>query len=224
VTDDIVASAPPHLPLRGSHAEERRDEASDFAAIWNGILHEFRNHLTVLLASATEMRAALPPTLAVDVAAAVTEAERNVQSLSALLTQLDAAMSAGETLISDLDEMLERALRIAAPSFGRGISISVTKGRKAGVKNRGAALECLLSALLADVARVAEAKPGETRRPELSVDVDVGRSMLTVEIASNGSRPSPGSWRLALASQLASRLDATIGPHPEVAGYVVQFR
>jgi len=194
-----------------------------FLPVWNGVLHEFRNHLTVLLASATELREAIPPVLALDLAGAVTDAERNVQSLSALLAQLDAAVNSGEMVICDLDEVIERALRIAGPSLGRGVSVAVNMGRKTGVRNRGAALECLLAALLVDLARAAEPSPGEARRPQLSLHVDVGRSVLALEIESNGARPSLDSWRFALASELGTRLDATIGPHPEVAGYLVQL-
>lgn len=195
-----------------------------FVTIWNGALHEFRNNLTVLLAAATELRASVPPTVAMELAAAVSESERNVQSLNALLVQLDAAVSWGDALVSDLDEMIDRAVRIAGPFLGRWTSVSITRSRKTGVKNRGAALECLLSALIVDLVRAAEAKPGETRRPQIDVRVDVTRATLIVEIESNGGRPPPGTWRFALANELAAKLDSTVGPHPEVAGYVVQFR
>jgi hypothetical protein len=223
--DDIVASAPQQVSLPGNIPDERGDQMSRFARVWNGALHEFRNHLTVLLASAAELRATVPPALAVDLAAAVTEAERNVQSLTALLAQVDAAVNSGDALISDIGDVIDRALRIAGPSLGRAVSISVSKGRKAGINNRGTALECLLTALIVDLARSAEIRPGgETRRPQMSVRVDVERSSLIVEIQSNGGRPPSSSWRLALAVELAARLDATLAPLPDVAGYLIQFR
>lgn len=188
-------------------------------------MHEFRNHLTVLLATATEMRTAISPAMAMDIAEAVTETERNVQNLNSLIAQIDAIVKTGEPLISDLDEVVDRALRIAAPALGRRITVSVSKGRKAGVRNRGAALESLLSALVVDLARAAEGRPTDgSRRPHIQIHVDVGRSAVVIEIESNGARPAPGSWRGALATELAAKLDATIAAHPDVAGFVIQFR
>jgi len=220
-----MISSNPLASARMNSVDDRGDELARFVAVWNGALHEFRNQLTVLLATATELRAALPAPMPVEVSDAVAETERNVQSLSSLIAQLDAAVKSGEPLISDLDEVIERALRIAAPTLGRRVSVAVSKGRKTGVKNRGVALECLLSTLLVDLARAAEVKTGErARKAELQVHVEVGRGSLFIEIESNGGRPPPGSWRLLLASELGSKIDATVTASTEVAGYVIQFR
>jgi hypothetical protein len=201
------------------------DELAVFEPIWSGALHEFRNHLTVLLAAANELRASLPAAIALDVADAVAETERNVQNLSSLVAQIDAVVKSGEPLISDLDEMIERALRIAAPALGRRVSVSVSKGRKAGARNRGATLECLLASLIVDLARAADTRTADaSRRPRLQINVEVGRGALIVEIESNGGRPPAGSWRFLLATELAAKLDASVAPHPDLPGYVVQFR
>jgi hypothetical protein len=218
-------SRAPSLSLHANPLDRHGDQVPGFVPVWNGILHEFRNHLTVLLAAATELRASVPPSLAIDVADAVAETERNVQSLSSLVAQLDASVKTGEPLISDLDEMIDRALRIAAPALARRVSVSVRRGRKAGVRNRGAALECMLSALIVDLARAIDTRPSEgVRRSQIQIHVELGRGGLLIEIESSGGRPAPGSWRFLLATDLAAKLDATISAHPEVAGYVLQFR
>jgi len=225
VADETMFSPGRLVPLRADSVDESADELARFVPVWNGALHEFRNHLTVLLAATTELRASLPPSAALEVAETVLEADRNVQNLSSLIAQLDAAIKSGEPLISDLDEIIERALRIAAPALGRHVSVSVNKGRKTGIRNRGSALESMLSALIVDLARAGETKAGDRpRRLQLQIHVEVGRGSLLIEIESSGPRPSPGSWRLLLANELAAKLDAVVTSHSETTGYVVQFR
>src|SRR5262252_6956748 len=90
-------------PVRINSVEEHADELTRFVAVWNGALHEFRNHLTVLLATATELRSVLPAPMPVEVSDALAESERNVQSLSSLIAELDAAVKTGEPVIGDLD-------------------------------------------------------------------------------------------------------------------------
>jgi len=224
VSDDTMIAPKPLGPTRINSVDERGDELTRFIAVWNGALHEFRNHLTVLLATTTELRSVLPAPMPVEVSDALAEAERNVQSLSSLIAELDAAIKTGEPLIGDLDDVIERALRLAAPTLGRRVSVAVSKGRKTGVKNRGVTLECLLATLLVDLARAAEVKSGErARTAELAVHVDVGRGSLLIEIESNGGRPPPGSWRLLLASELGSRIDAEVTASKESVGYTIQF-
>jgi hypothetical protein len=236
------------IPIRPDPPAGHADQGEDLMQIvpvWNGILHEFRNHLTVLMAAATELRAEMPPTMALQVAEAVTETERNVQSLNSLIALVDASVRTVEPVISDLDETIDRALRLAAPSVGRRVSLTAMSrtGRKGGVKNRGTALECLLAALIVDLARGAEGRVGEgrvgegrvgegqtgkagqpPRCPSIQVQAEIGRGLLTIEIESNGARPVPGSWRFLLAKNLATKVDATIVPDPDVPGYLVQFR
>jgi hypothetical protein len=225
VSDDVMITTNQIASGRSVSVDDHGEELTRLLAVWNGALHEFRNHLTVLLATATEVRSVIPPSLALEVADAVAETDRNVQSMSSLIVQLDAALKSGEHFISDLDEVIERALRLAAPLLGRRVSVSVSKGRKSGVKNRGMALEALLSTLLVDLARAVEVKAGDrTRGVEIEVHVEVGRGSLVIELESSGGRPQPGSWRLQLATALAAKIDATVTANAEAAGYVVQFR
>jgi Pentapeptide repeats (8 copies) len=234
---------------RTSPSESPADHAFDahrFVPVWNGILHEFRNHLTVLVAATSELGAEIPPALALRVGDAVCETERNVQGLTSLLALVDASVQTFEPLICSLGEVVDRAVRLAAPAAGRRLSITTHVPRAVGVRNRGTVLECLMATLIvdlaradlaradlaranlarADLARASAAAEGvePARSPRVRVDAELGRRGLAIEIASDGARPDAGSWRFLLAMDLAAKLDATLLSQPEVAAYVIQFR
>jgi hypothetical protein len=241
----MISSHSPRSFLHDSPAERPDLDADErrFVPVWNGILQEFRNHLTVLMAVTSELRAEIPPALALQVGDAVFETERNVQSLTALLALADASVRTVEPLISELGEVVDRAIRLAAPAAGRRVSIVANVPRRAGVKNRGSALECLLAALLVDLARGSgrpvqrvqlDGKDHEiAHAPRIRIDAEVSRVGLAIYVESDGPRPAPGSWRSLLATDLAAKLDATLtastepansASGAEVAAFVVQFR
>jgi hypothetical protein len=202
--------------------------------VWNGILHEFRNHLTVLTAVTSELRAEIPPALALRVGDALCETERTVQGLTSLLALVDASVRAVEPLICELGGVVDRAIRLAMPAAGRRVSITAAVPRQAGVRNCGAALECLLAAVLVDLARAhvqhlqLDGQNHEiARSPRIRIDAEVGRRGLAIYVESDGARPAPGSWRALLAAELAGKLGATLvrpSDGAEGAVYVVQFR
>jgi hypothetical protein len=215
-------------PLSDRGLDQRR-----FAPVWNGMLQEFRNHLSGLMAAATELRSELPPAVALHAGAAVGEAEHNVQSLRSLLALIDASLHTVDPTISDLHDVVDRAISIAGPGLGQRISVSTQVGRKTGIKNCGSTLECLLAALLVDLARASGRPSGSVPRAEndtapratrLRLWADAGRGSLEIELDSDGPRPAPGSWRFLLACDLALKLGATITSPPDVAAYVVHFR
>jgi hypothetical protein len=208
--------------------------------VWNGILHEFRNHLTGLMAATSDLRAEMSPALALQMGDAVCEAERNVQGLTSLLAFVDASVRTVEPLISSLGDIADRAIRLAAPAAGGRVSITTDVPRDVGVRNRGSALECLVAALIVDLARadlaradlaradLARAGDGKAAEPgsapRIRVEAEVGRRGLAIEIASDGARPAASSWRFLLALELAEKLDATLVSQPDVAAYVIQIR
>jgi hypothetical protein len=199
---------------RYDSGKERDPDLIRLVPVWNGVLHEFRNHLTVLLAAATEVRAAMSPAAIAEISEALGETEWNVQRLNALVAFVDAAIRDGAPLVADLDDVVERALRLAAPTLGRAV-VSVRKERRTGVGNRGSALEALLAALIVDLARVDGLK--------IDVCAQSSRGSVVLEIDSNGRRPAVTSWRFILASDLAARIGATVTTRPEGAGYVVRL-
>jgi hypothetical protein len=204
--------------------------------VWNGFLHEFRNHLTVLMAATSELRAEIPPALAWKVGDAIFETERTVQGLTALVGLVDASLHTVEPVIAPLGDVVDRAVRLAAPAAGRRTAIAAQVPRELGVRNRGSALEGLLAALVVDLAkshagarRNGGAGDGGSDGPHarVRIDADVGRRGLAIEIACEGAHmdaSSSSSWRRALATDLALKLDAALTVHPEDAAYVVQLR
>jgi hypothetical protein len=243
----ITGTAPRRAPGPET-LDEMPGERPRFVDVWNGILHEFRNHLKVLANAATELRAEMPPSLALHVTEAVSETERNVQSLGTLLSLADASLretaprarasrerereeeEGGDDgagfVVTGLDQVLERAIHLAAPAVGRSVSITVVRGPGIGVKNRGNALECLLAAIIIDLARAAEGRNVDAalRAPRIGLRAEAGRGGLAIEIESSGLPPVAGSWRALLANGLAARLDATLTTLSGGAGYVVSLQ
>lgn len=193
------------------------------APIWDGILREFRNHLTVLLAVAGEIRSASSVASTGGLATALAEAEGNVQRLDALVGFVDAALRNGTKVVADLDDVFERALRLAAPALGR-TSVSLHKDRRTGVANQGTALEALLAALLVELAQAGgRDREGTGDRPRaIEIHVEATRGAMFLSIESDGRRPAVG-WRFALACDLGARLGAAVTPLPDTAGYLVRF-
>jgi hypothetical protein len=191
--------------------------------VWDGILHEFRNHLTVLLAAANEIRVATPPSGIRGIADALAETESNVHRLNALVGFVEAAMRDGTAVVADLDDVVARAVRLAAPTVGR-TTVSVHKEHRTGVANRGSAFESLLAGLLIDLAQADPQSSSPEGGPlQIDIHVEATRGALVLSIESTGRRPPLDSWRFVLASGLAARIGATIATLPDGAGYLVRF-
>jgi hypothetical protein len=203
------------------HGTDRRR----FGPVWSGFLHEFRNHITVLMGMTSELREALPPGLAKELDETVSESERNVQALTSLAAIVDASLRPAEPLIAPLGEVVDRAVRLAAPVAGRRTTIATQVPRDTGVRNRGTALEGLLAALIVDLAR-SHAGAGAERGPAPSVRLegDADRRGLTLELSCEGAGLNPSSWRFALATQIADKLDASVTSCSKDAAYIVQLR
>jgi hypothetical protein len=206
-------------------------DARRISPVWSGILHEFRNHLTVLMAATSELREEIPAALALRVGDALSETERNVQGLTSLVALVDASLRTADSLIAPLGDVIEKAVRLAAPATGRRASITTEAPRDVGVRNRGSALECLIATLILDLARAAHAQPKQpnndiesNRLPCVRVVAEAGRRGIFIDVASPGARLDPASWRLVLATELAAKLDATLTTSPEASAYLVQLR
>lgn len=212
----------PTAVARHENRGNRDGEVHQITSAWNGILHEFRNHLTVVLAAATEIRVALPYDAGREVAEALGETEWNVQRLNALVGFVDAVLRDGSQVVADLDDVVERALRLAAPAMGR-TAVSVHKDRRTGVPNRGSSLEALVAALLVDLVRTDRRARGDDRRLQIDIRAEATRTALNLTVESDGHRPPPDSWRLALAYELAGRVGASLEPLDDLAGFRVRF-
>jgi hypothetical protein len=218
-----MTSEPQVAVARHDSGLEADPELVRLVPAWDGILHEFRNHLTVLLAAANEIRVAAPPLGTRAIGDALAETESNVHRLNALVAFVDAAIRDGTTVIADLDDVVARALRLAAPTLGR-TTVSLHKERRTGVANRGSAFESMLAALLVDLAQAdPQTSSSDGGRLQIDIHVEATRGALVLSIESSGQRPAVDSWRLALASDLAARIGATVATLPDGAGYLVRF-
>ncbi|HXU01969.1 MAG TPA: hypothetical protein VN903_13445 [Polyangia bacterium] len=200
-------------------------DLGDLVPICNGILHEFRNHLTLLSAATTEVRAgAASPAAVPDISQALRETESNVQRMTALMAFIDAAVRDGATAAADLDQVIERALRLAAPALGR-VAVSFNKPRSIRVRNRGTALECLIAGLIVELARAGCDTRDPIYRQQIDVfaEVGAGRGDTVLEIDSSGRRPTQGPWRVALACELAARIGASVTTPASGAGFIVRL-
>jgi hypothetical protein len=218
----MMTSEGPSAVARHEMRVDRDGQLHRLVPAWNGILHEFRNHLTVLLAAATEIRVALPYDAGRDVAEALAESEWNVQRLNALVGYVDAALRDGPPVVTEVDDVIERALRLSAPAMGR-TSVSVHKDRRIGVPNRGSAMEAILAALLIDLVRTERRTRSDDRRLQIDIRATSTRTSLMLSIESNGHRPAADSWRFALAVDLAERLGASLEPLTDRVGFLIRL-
>jgi hypothetical protein len=187
------------------------------------MLHEFRNHLMLLLAGTTEIRATIPRTVAVDLAETLDEMDATLQTLTFLATSLTAALEPGEQMISDVGDVIHRALAIAAPSTPSRVRTMVTS-RPAAIRNRGRVVECALASVITDLYRAPEFRNEKTGNAnEIGIQVHPERGALTIEIESSASQRPVPSWRTALAQRLVASADGSLTLHPEKVGFLFRF-
>jgi len=208
-----------------AHANLSKHMGSEFGQglpIWNGVLREFRNHLALLAAATDEVKALTSAPAVPEIARAVVDSERTVQRMLALVAFIDAAVRVGGPSTATLDQVIERALGLAAPALGP-VAVSFNKPRRIDVRNRGAALECLIAALIIELAHVGSQTITSTTRQQIDVFADVGGDATVLEIESGSLRPGPGSWRVALAHDLATRVGASVTAPAASAGFLVRL-
>ncbi len=182
---------------------------------------EFRNQVTRLLAGTLQLREGLPRDTASEFAPALADMEASLDSLASLAKCLDAVTKPGEQIISDLGDVIERALALARPWLHSEMHISVA-GRSGAVRNRSGAVECALSTMLVSLARSPDPEHGHPVR-ELRIEVFSGRGTLAVEVESDGGRPLQ-SWRWELAERLADVVGGTLEPLPDRVGASLRFQ
>jgi hypothetical protein len=207
---------------RANPSKGMASESSDLAPIWNGIVDEFRNHLALLAAATTEVRAVTASSVVPEISQALNRTESSMQRMKALVSFVEAAVRGGATAMVDLDKVIEGALRLAAPALGR-VAVSFDKPHRIDVRNRGTALECLIAGLILELAHAGTASADARTRQQIDVHADLGRGATVLEIDSSGLRPSPASWRVALAHDLASQIGATVTTPAAFAGFVVRL-
>jgi hypothetical protein len=199
----------------------------DFAqSYWQGVLGEFRNHLSIVMARAGELSAVLPSAIAVQSADCLADIDGSTSFMEGMLTWMDAALVPGSVSITDIGEILHRATQMAAAGLHPRVTLWV-ETLPAVVRNRGTAVESALAALIIELARGPDSssllsavrKHQDDDLQESAVPVNVkltvrpGRGDVRIVIATDGSlRPQESSWRLSLARALLASVGGDVGP------------
>jgi hypothetical protein len=207
-------------------------DKGSFEGGWMGMVNEFRNHLTIFLASTNQLSAMLPRAVASDFADHLDDMESSAEFLQTLLTWMDASVGRGSQAICDVGDVLRRAESLAFTGLSSRVSIRL-EPRPAGVRNRGVAIECALAALITELGRVLDPRPagdlGAAPVFEVNVSVHPQRGALSIVLRSGGSQPLEGGWRVSLAKMLLTQVGGTVEPLSQTsdafgAGFEVRFR
>jgi len=211
--------------------------ADPAAAYWSGMLGEFRNHLKIFLAGTTELSASLPGAVAAQVGDRLEDMEASVEFLQTLLVWMDTSISGGAQVISDVLEVFRRTETLVRPALPARVNLRF-QALATGVRNRGAALECALAALVTELARlppVWSSEPFSDRRQSDRSPVDITVSVLpnrgtpTIQVEGNVQLAANNNgWRIALARVLLGQIGGTLEPLQGLesghAGFSVRFR
>jgi hypothetical protein len=125
------------------------DLATEF---WADVLKEFRNHLSIVLARSGELSSALPGASAATAQAAdcLLDIEGSAARMEGMLTWMDAALAPGIQTIAEIGDVIERAVQMSVAALPAHVEVAVSS-RPAAIKNRGAAVESALAALIIEV-------------------------------------------------------------------------
>ena len=231
MTDELSGPILATVPQPANSLRDGGYDAGPLGGCWAGMLNEFRNHLTIFLAGTTELSATLPGNVAVQFADRLDDMEASAEFLQTLLVWMDTSISGGASAISDIGEVFRRTETLARSGLPARVSLRL-EAKPAGVRNRGASLECALAALITELGRMPPqlADPfGPPPRQEIHISVAPQRGALTifVETAGDRSRAAPG-WRVSLARILVAQLGGTLDPIDGAAtgqtGFAVRFR
>lgn len=232
VPDELSRPLSTLVPNPAERAMDGGHDKGSFDGGWMGMVNEFRNHLTIFLAGTNQLSAMLPRAVASEFADHLEDMESSAEFLQTLLTWMDASIGRGSQTICDVGDVLRRAESLAHTGLSSRVSIRL-ESRPAGVRNRGVAIECALAALITELGRVLTPRSlTESETPtvfEVSVSVHPQRGALSIILASGGSQPVEGGWRVSLSKVLLAQVGGTVEPLPHAslgrgAGFEVRFR
>lgn len=232
MTDELSGPISASVPQGANRLVDSGFDARPLDDCWAGMLSEFRNHLTIFLAGTTELSATLPNGLAAQFADRLDDMEASAEFLQTLLVWMDTSISGGAHVISDVSDVFRRTETLATTGLPSRVNV-VFDARPGGVRNRGAAVECALAALITELGRLPPVRSPEAFGSPARVDVRVftvpQRGSLSIHVESNVEKPrSPGGWRVALArvllGQVSGILETTDGIPGSSTGFVVRFR
>jgi len=153
--------------------------------------------------------------------------EASLDGLAGLVSCLGAVNAPGEQVISDLADVIDRALVMARPWLPSDLCI--TLGSRVGaVRNRSRAVEGALAAVVVALASASGCHPaaeGGRAVNELHIGVFASRGAVVVEVETRAALPSrPSSWRWLLAEKLAAVAGGVLEPLSDRVGVGLRFQ
>lgn len=208
--EDLMSFAndPPQRLTDGGH------DMGSFDGGWLGMVNEFRNQLTIFLAGTNDLFAMLPSSVVAQFADTLDDMESSARFLQTLLTWMDASVGRGTQAICDVGDLLIRAKMLAVTGLSTRVSIRLDP-QPAGVRNRGASIECALAALITELGHVSGPRPvqadaGASEGFEVRVSVLPKRGALSIVLASSAGQQPGGGWRVSLAHALLAQVGGSI--------------
>src|SRR5664279_45195 len=94
------ASSPLGRGLEGSNSGDFHD------GYWQGVLREFRNHLSIVMARSGQLATALPQAVVARSADCLADIDGSTTSMEGLLTWMDAALVPGSPSLAEIGTLL----------------------------------------------------------------------------------------------------------------------
>jgi len=214
--DHLAARSPDMAEAEApvSSGDSRQLPQISLGGSWDGVLHEFRNHLTLLMAGTTGLRSTLPGALAADCAEALQDMETSVHMLESLLSLVDAGLHPGRPVVTDVGKAVQKAISLAAPSL-RGWVMVEAEGRGQLPPRFGNVLEAAMGALLAELGRSSELRSERPQPslPPIRIVASADGGLFRAQLMGPTGQPPP-TWRSRLASYLIEGLGGELEAAP----------
>ena len=201
-------------PSRFPEPEEDRALLMDaLGELMAGIVHEFRNHLTLLLSSTVIVRRDVGQVPQAEIAEVLDDMETSLLHVTALVRTVESVVAGPGTLVGSASDLVHRAVRLAAPSLRSKTQVRIDGQCGTALPSRGAALECALALLLVELA-------GEDGRSALEVTIrtEADAAAAVIELRADMPRRRGGGRRAALAGRLIGQAGGSLRDAPEASG------
>lgn len=208
---------------------------------WQGVLREFRNHLSIVMARSGQLATALPGAIAARTADCLADIEGSTNRMEGMLTWMDAALVPESPSISEVGELLNRATQMATTWLRPNVRVWI-ESRPGALRNRGTTLESAIAALIMEVGgggasswfaagrQGKDVVDGKEGTVNVRLSAHPGHGDLRIDIVADRAREPLRSadWRLPLARALLASVGGDLEPSNRAlfpfSGFEVRFR
>ncbi len=181
-----------------------------------GILHEFRNHLTLLLSSSGWLRGRLEDLTRAspEMGEAMRDVDESIERMVALTGGLDGALRAPAESKPTLDRVVKTAVMLAEPLLKSRGRITVRDLLSIAVLNRRGSLESAMALLIVAAADQAPEPPAVA----IAVATRQAEAGLMVEISCGRAARSADARAVDVARALLARVGGTLNVNDNRSG------